>query len=405
MPKMPPLSTAVLKQSPDLVLIGLWLALLSVGLVMVASSSIAFAAAEPAYLDGWYFVKRHLVFLLMSAATAAVILVTPVHLWQKLAPVLLTLALLLLGAVLIPGVGKRVNGAQRWIDFGFFAVQISEVAKFAVITFFAAYFAERPASIAGSAREFLRLMAILGAILALLVAEPDFGSAVIIAATAIAMMFIAGIRLRYFIPLVLLASALLAALALFSPYRMQRLIAFLDPWADQFNSGYQLTQSLIAFGRGEWLGVGLGNSLQKLFYLPEAHTDFVFSILAEELGLVGGLLVLAAFAVLIERMWRLAKLCVGRGQLFAAYICYACAVLFTLQVFVNVGMASGLLPTKGLTLPFISYGGSSLIVSCALMALVVRIDMEMREVPAARTPVTNPTRVRTANRDLAEVRV
>ncbi len=405
MSKMPGLSTAVLKQSPDLRLIGLWLALLSIGLVMVASSSIAFAAANPAYLDGWYFVKRHLVFLLMSAAAATVILVTPVQTWQRLAPVLLTLALLLLVAVLIPGVGKRVNGAQRWIDFGFFAVQISEVAKFAVITFFAAYFAERPVTVAGSGREFLRLMAILGAVLALLVAEPDFGSAVIIAATVIAMMFIAGIKLRYFIPLVLLASALLGALAVFSPYRMQRLIAFLDPWADQFNSGYQLTQSLIAFGRGEWLGVGLGNSLQKLFYLPEAHTDFVFSILAEELGLMGGLLVLGAFALLIERMWRLAKLSVARGQLFAAHICYACAVLFALQVFVNVGMAAGLLPTKGLTLPFISYGGSSLIVSCALMALVVRVDLEMREVPAGKTPVTNPTRVRTANRDLAEVHV
>lgn len=403
MAKVPAFSTAVLKQSPDWLLIGLWLGLLSLGLVMVASSSIAYAAAEPKYLDGWYFVKRHLVFLLMSAGVAAVVLVTPVALWQKMAPLILTLALILLVVVLVPGIGRRVNGAQRWIDFGFFAVQISEVVKFAVIVFFAAYFAERPTHMAGTAKEFLRLMAILAVVLALLVAEPDFGSAVIIAATVIAMMFIAGIKLRYFVPLVLLASGLLGALAVFSPYRMQRLIAFVDPWADQFNSGYQLTQSLIAFGRGEWLGVGLGNSLQKLFYLPEAHTDFVFSILAEELGLVGVLLVLAAFALLIERMWRLARLSVGRGQFFAAYVCYACAVFFALQVFVNVGMASGLLPTKGLTLPFISYGGSSLIVSCALLALVVRVDMEIREVPAGKTPVTNPTRVRTANRQLAEV--
>lgn len=401
MPSVSPLNVSVLKQNPDWLLVCLWLALLSLGLIMVASSSIAFAAAN--YGDGWYFVKRHLVFLLISSAAAAVILVTPVYYWQRLAPVLLVVALVLLVLVLIPGIGRRVNGAQRWINFGFFAVQIAEVVKFALIIFFAAYFADRPLKMAGTLKEFLRLMAILGAVVALLVAEPDFGSAVIIAATSVAMMFIAGIKLRFFIPLVLVASSLLAALAVFSPYRMQRLIAFIDPWADQFNSGYQLTQSLIAFGRGEWLGVGLGNSLQKLFYLPEAHTDFVFSILAEELGLIGGMLVLAGFIVLIARIWLLAKACVGRGQMFATYACYAIAVLFALQVFVNVGMASGLLPTKGLTLPFLSYGGSSLIVSCALMALVVRVDLEMREVPARKTPVTNPTRVRTANRELAGV--
>src|SRR5690554_5597574 len=361
---------------------------------MVASSSIAYAAAEPKYLDGWYFVKRHLVFLLMSAGVAAVVLVTPVALWQKMAPLILTLALILLVVVLVPGIGRRVNGAQRWIDFGFFAVQISEVAKFAVIVFFAAYFAERPTNIAGTAKEFLRLMAILAAVLALLVAEPDFGSAVIIAATVIAMMFIAGIKLRYFVPLVLLASGLLGALAVFSPYRMQRLIAFVDPWADQFNSGYQLTQSLIAFGRGEWLGVGLGNSLQKLFYLPEAHTDFVFAIYAEEFGMIGGVLLIALFGVLVQRVLSVSRTCMSRGNHFLAFVVFGVAVLISLQVFINVGVASGLLPTKGLTLPFISYGGSSLIVSCALMALVVRADIEMRAIPESKTSVTNQSRVR-----------
>ncbi|HEY7884435.1 MAG TPA: putative lipid II flippase FtsW [Cellvibrionaceae bacterium] len=394
-------NVAVLKQSPDLLLVCMWMALLSVGLVVVASSSIAFTSAN--YDDSWYFVKRHLVFLLVSSVVVLVMLVIPTGYWRKFAPLLLLIAIMLLILVLVPGIGRKVNGAQRWIDFGFFAVQISEVVKFAVIMFFSAYFSERAAHNMRGLKEFFGLIAILAVVLALLVAEPDFGSMVVIGATAISIMFLAGVKLRYFIPLIFLASVALALLAYVSPYRMQRLVAFIDPWADQFNSGYQLTQSLIAFGRGEWFGVGLGNSLQKLFYLPEAHTDFVFSILAEEMGLVGGMIVLGIFSVLIARIWRVAKACSVRGDLFLTYAIYAIAVLFALQVFINIGMASGLLPTKGLTLPFVSYGGSSLIISCAFMAFVVRADLEMREVPDIKTPVTNPSKTRSHLRNLSEV--
>lgn len=380
------------RTSVDGVLVCAWLALLSVGVVMVASASVAFANAI--YDDSWYFLKRHLVFLLMSGAGASVVLLLPSDMWRRLSVPLLLFALLLLAVVLIPGVGKRVNGSQRWIDFGFFVVQISEIAKFALLIFFAAYFAKRyPQGVSGWG-EFGRLILLLTLVLALLVLEPDFGSAVVIAVTVFAVMFIAGLRLRYFVPLVFGALAVMAFVAIMSPYRLKRLVTFMDPWADQFNAGYQLTQSLIAFGRGEWLGVGLGNSLQKLFFLPEAHTDFIFAIYAEEFGMIGGVLLIALFGVLVQRVLSVSRTCMSRGNHFLAFVVFGVAVLISLQVFINVGVASGLLPTKGLTLPFISYGGSSLIVSCALMALVVRADIEMRAIPESKTSVTNQSRVR-----------
>ncbi|WP_049723575.1 putative lipid II flippase FtsW [Gilvimarinus polysaccharolyticus] len=380
------------RTSVDGLLICLWLALLSVGLIMVASASIAFASAF--YDDSWYFLKRHLVFLVISAVGSAVVLLLPSALWRRFSLPLLIATIVLLAAVLIPGVGKQVNGSQRWINFGFFAVQISEVAKFAVLIFWANYFAKRyPQGLSGW-REFGRLLILLGLVLLLLVLEPDFGSTVVIATTAIAVMFIAGLKLRYFFPLVLGAVMVMAAIAIMSPYRLKRLATFRDPWADQFNAGYQLTQSLIAFGRGEWFGTGLGNSLQKLFYLPEAHTDFIFAIYAEEFGMLGGALLIGLFGALILRILTVYRTCLGRGNHFLAFAVFGIAVLFSLQIFINVGVASGLLPTKGLTLPFISYGGSSLIVSCALMAFVVRADVEMREVPEKKISVTNSSRVR-----------
>jgi cell division protein FtsW len=389
------------RTSVDTTMVCLWLVLLSIGLVMVASASVAFASET--HHDSWYFVKRHLLFLLASAFVSGVVLSLPSDVWRRFSVPLLLVAIVLLVAVLLPGVGKRVNGAQRWLSVGPFAVQISELAKFAVLMFFASYFAKRfPAGVSGW-REFGKIILLLAVVLALLVLEPDFGSTVVIAAMVMALMFIANLKLRYFVPLAVGAVSLLAALAYTSPYRFKRLITYRDPWADQFDAGYQLTQSLIAFGRGEWLGVGLGNSLQKLFYLPEAHTDFVFAILAEELGMVGGLVLLAVFAVLIARILLVYRACHSRRQYFLAFAVFAIAVLFSLQVFINVGVASGLLPTKGLTLPFISYGGSSLIISCALMAFVVRADLEMRAVPKPKTSVTNPSRVRHQEPPLTEV--
>lgn len=396
-----PLLNIYTRTQLDATMVCLWLALLSIGLVMVASASVAFASAT--YGDSWYFVKRHLLFLLASALVSGVVLSLPSDVWRRLSVPLLLIAMVLLVAVLLPGVGKRVNGAQRWLSVGSFAVQISELAKFAVLMFFSSYFAKRfPVGVSGW-REFGKIILLLAAVLALLVLEPDFGSTVVIAAMVMALMFIANLKLRYLVPLAVGAISLLAALAYTSPYRFKRLITYRDPWADQFDAGYQLTQSLIAFGRGEWFGVGLGNSLQKLFYLPEAHTDFVFAILAEELGMVGGIVLLALFAALIARIVLVYRSCQSRQQYFLAFSVFAVAVLFSLQVFINVGVASGLLPTKGLTLPFISYGGSSLIISCALMAFVVRADLEMRAVPKPKTSVTNPSRVRHQEPTLAEV--
>lgn len=377
---------------PDWTLVCLWFALMSVGVVMVASASVAFAGVT--YDNSWFFLQRHLLFMLLSLAIATVVFLLPSEYLQRLNLVFLIGAVALLVLVLVPGIGKRVNGAQRWIDLGVFTLQISEVAKFAVIVYFANYFAKRHPNAVSNWAEFGRLIGLLGVILMLLVLEPDFGGTVVIGATAIAIMFIAGLKLRYFVPLALGAVGVLATLAVVSPYRMKRLVTFMDPWADQFNAGYQLTQSLIAFGRGEWLGMGLGNSVQKLFYLPEAHTDFIFAIIAEELGLIGCLLVLGLFAALIVKLLAISKACRQRGNYFLCYFVFATAVLFTLQVFINIGVASGLLPTKGLTLPFISYGGNSLLVSCALMAAVLRADMEIRTLPKARVPVTNPSRVR-----------
>lgn len=376
----------------DWTLFLIWSALVSVGIVMVASASIAFATAY--YGDGFYFLQRHLIFLVMGVASATVVFLVPGEIWQKFSGPLLVLAILLLMLVLVPGIGKKVNGSQRWISFGFFAVQISELAKFATIIFFASYFSRRHPATVNSWKEFGILIVLLSLVLGLLVLEPDFGSTVVIGATSISIMFIAGLKLRYFFPMALGALAALAALAIASPYRLKRLVTFMDPWADQFNSGYQLTQSLIAFGRGEWLGVGLGNSVQKLFFLPEAHTDFVFAIFAEEMGLIGCVLLLLLFASLIKHILTIASRCYDRKLFFYAYACFGIAIVLALQTFINVGVSCGLLPTKGLTLPFISYGGSSLIICCSMLALVMRASMEVNEVPKSHTVVTNPSRVR-----------
>ncbi|WP_373568215.1 putative lipid II flippase FtsW [Marinimicrobium sp. ABcell2] len=359
----------------DPTLLLLWLALLSIGLVMISSSSVAFAAEQ--YGDPWFLAKRHAVYLLMGLVLALAVIVVPVEQWQRYSGWLLLVTILLLVLVLIPGVGREVNGARRWIDLGIISIQVSEVAKFSVVVFFASYFARRHQELYTGWRGFAKPCLVIGLLAFLVLLEPDFGSAVVLSGTAFAMMFIAGVKLRHFMLLVALAGGLLAIVAITSPYRLQRLITFLDPWADQFNTGYQLTQSLIAFGRGEWFGLGLGNSLQKLFYLPEAHTDFIFSILAEEFGLVGVVIVIGLFAAMIFRMFVVARASLEAGSVFPALAVFGVAILITFQVFINVGVAAGLLPTKGLTLPFISYGGSSLLIGCALLALVLRVESEL----------------------------
>ena len=350
------------------------LALASIGVVMVASASIAFAA--DVYDDSWYFLKRHLVFLAAGAVAAFMVSRISLAIWSNLSWTLLFFALGMLLVVLIPGVGRAVNGSMRWIALGPITVQPAEIAKFCCLIFFASFLTRRHEKLRHWS-SFMVPISVLGMVAVLLLLEPDFGSVVVISGTALAMVFLAGARLPHTFLLVGLAACGLALMALVSPYRLQRLTTFLDPWGEQFAGGYQLTQSLIAFGRGEWFGVGLGNSVQKLFYLPEAHTDFVFAILAEEWGMLGGLVVIGLYAALTWSLLRLVRKALEKQAFFAALMTFGIAVLLAGQAFVNMGVASGLLPTKGLTLPFVSSGGSSLVVCFALFGLAWRAQKEL----------------------------
>ncbi|WP_183456109.1 putative lipid II flippase FtsW [Microbulbifer rhizosphaerae] len=353
------------------------LALASIGIVMVASASIAFAA--DIYQDPWFFLKRHLLFLGVGIAVALVVSQVPLSVWSRLSWPLLLFACLLLLAVLVPGIGREVNGSRRWLALGAITVQPAEVAKFCLLVFFASFLTRRNQQLRHWS-SFMVPVVILGVVAVQLLLQPDFGSVVVISGTVLAMVFLAGARLPHTFLLVGLAACALALMALVSPYRLQRLTTFLDPWRDQFASGYQLTQSLIAFGRGEWFGVGLGNSVQKLFYLPEAHTDFIFAILSEEWGMAGGLVMIGLFVALTWSLLRLVRQALAQQKFFAALLAFGIAVLLAGQAFVNMGVASGLLPTKGLTLPFVSSGGSSLVVCCALFALALRVQWELSSV-------------------------
>ncbi|MBR9909076.1 MAG: putative lipid II flippase FtsW [Gammaproteobacteria bacterium] len=376
------------------------LVLSSVGLVMVTSASMSYA--ESNYGDAWFFTRRYATYWSLGVIFAVLVAAVPIAVWETYGGLLLVVALALLVLVLIPGLGKRVNGSQRWLQFGPLALQASELAKFCVIIFFASYLARRGAEMLQDRWGVLKPLLILVTIVFLLLLEPDFGASVVMAGAIMAMLFVAGVRLWQFLGLLVLGLGALAVLATQSSYRLQRLQTFLDPWADQFDSGYQLTQSLIAFGRGEWFGLGLGNSVQKLFYLPEAHTDFIFAIIAEELGLVGVVLVVATYAALVFKVLGVARRAMNMGKAFSSFAAFGIAVMFAGQAFINMGVASGLLPTKGLTMPFISYGGSSLLVSCALLALVLRMDWELCLAAVAK-PVHSRGQGRSAKEQAREV--
>jgi len=352
-------------------------ALASIGLVMVASASISYAAHT--YDDAFFFFKRHLIYLGLGLVFGFAVFQLPVRVWYRYSNLIVAGSLLLLLLVLIPGIGREVNGSRRWISLGILNLQVAEVAKLAAIIYIAAYLQRHQFAIKAVWHTFLRPLMFIIAMVALLLAQPDFGSAVVILGTVMGLFFLGGVRLWVFGGLLGAAVGSLALLAVSSPYRMKRLVSFLDPWSDQFNSGYQLVQSLIAFGRGEWFGVGLGNSVQKLFYLPEAHTDFVFAIFAEEMGLFGVVLVIGLLVFVVLRIFAIARLAVHRQDWFAAYAVFGIGILFAGQAFINIGVTSGLLPTKGLTLPFVSYGGSSLLISSVMIALVLRIGSEMDE--------------------------
>jgi cell division protein FtsW len=362
--------------APDMPMILLAFALLMVGLVAISSASIEYADWH--YQNAWYHTQHHLVYLLASIITAAAVYCVKPQFWLDTGWWWLFAALALLILVLIPGVGREVNGSQRWLPIGPFTLQPSEFAKLAVVVYLAGYMVRREYEMRNQWQGFLKPMAVLFAMTLLLMIEPDFGATVIVSAAAFGMLFLAGVKLGHFLLVLLGALAALLVLVVSEPYRVKRLTAYTDPWADPYNTGFQLTQSLIAFGRGEWFGVGLGNSVQKLFYLPEAHTDFVYSIWAEETGFVGAIAVIGLYAALIGRILWAGRQSLKVGSPFGAYLCYGVALIFSGQAFVNMGVSSGLLPTKGLTLPFVSYGGTSLIVCCAMVGLVLRIDRDTR---------------------------
>jgi len=349
--------------------------LITVGLVMVASASIDFAAAN--YQDPWFLVRRHIIYLLLALAGSLVMLAIPTVFWRKYGWMLFLVSIFFLVIVLIPGVGKRVNGSQRWLQFGPVTLQVSEMVKFCSIVFFASYLSNSQYFLQTQWRELFKPLLMLVLLMWLLLLEPDFGGAVVLAVTVGGMLFLAGAKLWQCILLLGSGVGILTGLVWFTPYRMQRLVTYLDPWQDQFNTGYQLTQSLIAFGRGEWFGLGLGNSIQKMLYLPEAHTDFIFSIFAEEQGFIGVIILLIIFSFMVYLILLISKKAMLRNDTFVALAAFGVAVLFGFQIMINIGVASGFFPTKGLTLPFISYGGSSLIINCLLIALLVRLDYDL----------------------------
>lgn len=347
-----------------------------IGLLMVASSSIVIS--ERLYNHSFHYLVRQSCYLTVGAVIAIIAFKFDSQFWEKISIPALLVSIVLLIAVLIPGVGHTVNGSARWLHFGVIGMQVSELAKFATILYMARYLTQHHEEVRTQVSGFLKPMLVLGVIAVLLLKEPDFGAAVVITITVMTMVFLAGVKLRHFILCMLLAGGAIIVLAVSSPYRLARLTAFINPWDNQFDSGYQLTQSLIAFGRGGITGVGLGASIQKLFYLPEAHTDFLFAVLAEELGLIGVTVVLALYTIFITRGLAIARKAQLQGQLFCAYLAYGLVLWLGIQTVINIGVNAGLLPTKGLTLPLMSSGGSSMLVDCVVIAILCRIDHESR---------------------------
>ena len=359
----------------DPVLMAVGTALLLGGLVILASASVSIS--DNAIGNPFYYVERQAMAAAIGGLAAFICLFIPMHVWQRLSPLMLLVGLALLVVVLLPGVGYTVNGSTRWMRVGFMNVQVSEPARLCLLLFVAGHLVRRSRSVREEFTGFLRPMLLLSLACALLLAEPDFGAAIVLLATALAMLFVAGARIRDFCLFFGVAVIAMAALAITSPYRLQRLTGFLDPWSDPFDSGFQLTQSLIAIGRGQWFGVGLGEGVQKLFYLPEAHTDFVFAVFAEEFGLLGSFALIALFGVFVWRIFQLGMRAARTERMFEAYLSVGIGTWPGLQAFINIGVNMGLLPTKGLTLPLISYGRSSMIVTMISVGLLLRIHHEL----------------------------
>ncbi len=356
--------------------------LLALGLVMVASSSVAVADRYTG--DSYHFLYKQLSFIVIGVCGAGFLASVPLAVWERSSFLLLALALLMLAVVLFPGIGHEVNGARRWLNLGFVQMQASEPARLALFMYLAAYAVRRSAELRSSWTGLAKPLLPLGAAVLLLLLEPDFGASAVLVTVSFVLLFMAGARLRDLAVIGVLAVAAFGSLMVAAPYRVERLLTFRDPWAHAFDGGFQLTQSLIAIGRGEWFGVGLGNSVQKLLYLPETHTDFIFAIYAEEFGLVGVLLLLGLLAAIFRACLRIARQAGEQEQMFGCYLAYAIGFWLVLQALLNIGVNMGILPTKGLPLPFFSYGGSSMVISCAAMGLLLRVALEARHKEAGQ---------------------
>lgn len=352
------------------------LCIVAFGLLMMSSASIVISDKQ--MQQPFYFLYKQLFLLGVGTFLGWCVLHVEMEKWEKFGGALLVGMMLALALVLVPGVGRSVNGSVRWLGWGPFGFQVSELTKFVMVIYMAGYLVRRHLEIRTKLSGFLKPMAILGMIAVLLLREPDFGATVVVATTALGMMFLAGMQVRHFVVMFSFAIGALAVIAVSAPYRLARLTSFLNPWERPFDTGYQLTQSLIAFGRGGWFGAGIGKSIQKMFYLPEAHTDFLFAVIVEELGLMGALVVIGLFLLLVTRIFMIGRESQRLGYHFSGFAAYGFGIWIAIQFIVSIGVNTGLLPTKGLTLPLMSYGGSSVLVNCIVIAVILRIDYENR---------------------------
>ena len=367
-------------------------ALIVMGYLMVSSASLHLGAKLTGNL--FYYPVRQLIHIVLGVMTGFLVCMVPMAFWEKAGPALFVVGLIFLVIVLIPGLGIKVNGSMRWLSVAGVRIQVSELVKLIVVIYMASFVSRHHDFVKESAYGLLRPLLLLASACGLLLLEPDMGSAVVILTIAMGVMFLSGARLQQFSLLIVTVIGAGILAVVFSGYRSARVTSFLHPWEDPFGSSFQLVQALISFGRGEWTGVGLGSGVQKLFYLPEAHTDFLFSVIAEELGLLGVLSVIALFSIIVWRAFAIGLMAEQLDKKFSAFIAYGLGIWFAFQSFVNMGVNMGALPTKGLTLPFMSYGGGSMIIMCSAMAMLYRVNSEMIALQRAKTKTESESEVR-----------
>ncbi len=380
----------IISKGLDYQIVLIYASLALIGLIMVTSASIGIADAQLG--DPFYYGKRQFIRLTLGVMLLWMAYKIPTEIWKNNGMLLMLGSLFLLVLVIVPGVGKTVNGSTRWLDLVIFTVQVSEIVKLFLIIYLSGYLIRRSEEIKLGAMGFIKPMIILALASVLLLMEPDFGAAAVLLMTGLGMMFLGGVRFGQFLLFVSGTLTIMILLALASPYRVARITSFLDPWADPFNTGFQLTQSLIAIGSGGLFGTGLGGSIQKLFYLPEAHTDFLFAIYAEEFGLIGAVVLISIYAWFAIRCFQIGKTASKKSKPFGAYLVYGVGLLVSIQSLINIGVNMGALPTKGLTLPFISYGGNSILIMSFAVGLVLRVSYENNLTETKPSRVRNKTK-------------